>query len=897
MDSSPEPTRPRLVIPYIVLGVSLLVTFLAAAYVAVTAARRDQTRFDNAIDRTQTAIVQRIDTYVNLLKGTAGLFAIDQKITRKQFQAYVERLQFTSRYPGIQGIGVSARIPPGQFNDLIQRMNGEWNGGFHIFPETRFDERHAIIYLEPQNPRNRAAIGYDMFTESRRHAAMEAARDTGEPAMSGKVRLVQELNDARGQAGFLIYVPVYFNNLTPREVGTRRIALAGFVYAPFRGDDLLNGIFGPAHSTGGVNFTIYDGETSDDNDVIHRSDADDPQPIENARFVRTLQVKFLDRPWTIKYRTGSSFETNSLRGLTLMVIALGGIVSCLLFALSASQAASQQRIEKVAEELRASEQALRSTESRFRRLVDSNLIGVVFSSLDGRVIDGNDEYFRIVGRRRDEALAGKVRWDGMTPPEYAHADRRAVSELRAVGVCTPFEKEFIRPEGSRVPVLVGVAMLEGSDNETVAMYVDLTQRKQAEHDILRAKEAAEAAQADAERAQADAEQASRIKDEFLATVSHELRTPLNAILGWSQLLRGQRHDADELKHGLETIERSAKAQAQLIDDLLDVSRIIAGKLRLDMKVVALATVIESALESVRPAADAKGVRLIHRFSEYAVPVHGDPNRLQQIVWNLLSNAVKFTPKGGLVQVAIEHDDSSARIIVSDTGIGIAPGFLPYVFERFRQADASTTRRYGGLGLGLGIVRHLTELHGGTVHAESEGEGRGAKFVITLPLAVAHTNEAPIAPPPLENGVSLRGVRVLLVEDDADARDLVTRVLRECGADVSAAASAAEAMDLFRAGRPDVLVSDIGMPDQDGYALMTQIRALGIESGRHVPAIALTALARPEDRRRAILAGFEVHVAKPVEPAELAAVVAHLAVGKPGGGQLLPSARTPGGGQT
>jgi CheY-like chemotaxis protein len=316
----------------------------------------------------------------------------------------------------------------------------------------------------------------------------------------------------------------------------------------------------------------------------------------------------------------------------------------------------------------------------------------------------------------------------------------------------------------------------------------------------------------------------------------------------------------------------------LIDDLLDVSRIVAGKLRLDVQSVQPAHIVEAAMASVRPAADAKGVRIVHALDPDAGPVNGDPHRLQQIVWNLLSNAVKFTPRGGLVQVALQRSADDVQVTVSDNGIGIAPAFVPYVFDRFRQADASTTRRFGGLGLGLGIARHLAELHGGTMSAKSPGEGKGAVFTLTLPVAVA---KAPVHAPPRRRAQdihSLAGVRVLLVEDDADARDLLIRTLGDAGASVWATSSAAEAIGAFRVQQPDVIISDIGMPDEDGYSLIARIRALGLEHGGAVPAVALTALARPEDRRRAVLAGFQMHVAKPVEPAELTRIVADLVAG-------------------
>jgi PAS domain S-box-containing protein len=383
-----------------------------------------------------------------------------------------------------------------------------------------------------------------------------------------------------------------------------------------------------------------------------------------------------------------------------------------------------------------------------------------------------------------------------------------------------------------------------------------------------------------------AQAANRTKDEFLATVSHELRTPLNAILGWAQLLRSGATEEGEIDRGLETIERNARAQAQLIEDLLDISRIITGKLRLDVRPIELAPVIEAAIDSVRPAAEAKGIRLQTVLDPRAGPVSGDASRLQQVVWNLLVNAIKFTPRGGRVGVELRRVNSHVEIAVSDTGEGIDPEILPQIFDRFRQADASTTRRHGGLGLGLSIVRHLVELHGGTVHAESGGANQGALLTVKLPLAVVRksgepgvhpTAEEPVATPPHANNSVLEGVRVLVVDDEPDARDLLSALLRRSRAEVEAVASAAEALSAIRRARPDVLLSDIGMPDEDGYALIQKVRTLEEETGiGKIPAVALTAFARAEDRRRALMAGFQMHVPKPVEASELTAVVANLA---------------------
>lgn len=385
-----------------------------------------------------------------------------------------------------------------------------------------------------------------------------------------------------------------------------------------------------------------------------------------------------------------------------------------------------------------------------------------------------------------------------------------------------------------------------------------------------------------------AEQANKIKDEFLATVSHELRTPLNAILGWSNILRGGKMDGETSARALETIERNARFQAQLIDDLLDISRIITGKLRLEIQKIELSTVIEAAVDAVRPAADAKNIRLQTLLDSEVGFISGDANRLQQVIWNLLSNAVKFTPKAGRVQVRLERINSHVEITVSDTGEGIAPEFLPFVFDRFRQADQTSTRRQGGLGLGLSIVRQLVEMHGGTVDVQSAGEGKGTSFNVNLPRLIAvpkSEGEKEKRFHPTTDGYvqfdcapELTGLNVLVVDDEADSRELLRMVLEQCGSKVASAGSSAEALQALDKETFDVLISDIGMPEEDGYTLINKIRSLPKEKGGRIPAIALTAYARVEDRVRALNAGFQAHVPKPVEAVELAAIVANLVNG-------------------
>ena len=387
------------------------------------------------------------------------------------------------------------------------------------------------------------------------------------------------------------------------------------------------------------------------------------------------------------------------------------------------------------------------------------------------------------------------------------------------------------------------------------------------------REIAERKRAEQERAEllVREREANRLKDEFLATLSHELRTPLNAILGWTRLLRGRALRETQVESALEKVERNALMQARLVEDLLEVSRITTGKLRLDMRAIDLVALARTAVESIRPAAEARGLTIERDFERAAMPTVGDPDRLQQVIWNLLSNAVKFTPPGGRVRVSLNRRENVDVIVISDSGVGIEPSFLPNVFDTFRQADASATRAHGGLGLGLSIVRHLVEVHGGSVTAESEGRDRGATFIVTLPVRTHKARaDDPGATGELMLGEPLRGVSIVVVDDDLDTRELLQSIMTTAGADVRPAASVDEALALCRDGIPDVIVSDIGMPGRDGYSLMEELTSVAVTVPR--VAIALSAYAAPHDRDRARNAGFHEHVAKPIDPAALVRMI-------------------------
>jgi len=461
------------------------------------------------------------------------------------------------------------------------------------------------------------------------------------------------------------------------------------------------------------------------------------------------------------------------------------------------------------------------------------------------------------------------------PEENARVFRQVVEQLNDVGV---WFGEFSnkKKDGTPFTTFARISALEiAGKKHWLCVQEDVTERKRIEQEreqLLRREQ----------EARSKAEEASRLKDEFLATISHELRTPLNAILGWSRMLREGKLDPGAAEQALEIVVRNANVQSQLIEDLLDVSRIISGKLRLDVRPVELAQVIQTALDSARPAAEARGVQLQSALVPDVGPVRGDAGRLQQVVWNLLSNAIKFTPKGGSVRVTLGRLNSQAEIVVSDTGQGIHREFLPHVFDRFRQADATSTRAHGGLGLGLAIVRHLVELHGGSVQVESPGDEQGATFTVRLPLmalrkgeSAGASNGARAEAPVLDSPPSLEGVRVLVVDDEADTRALLTKVLEQCSAEVKVAATCRDALAMLNEWRPDIIVSDIGMPEEDGYALVRKLRALEDAYVSRIPAVALTAYARSQDRLRALASGYQMHVAKPVEPMELVIVVASL----------------------
>jgi len=520
------------------------------------------------------------------------------------------------------------------------------------------------------------------------------------------------------------------------------------------------------------------------------------------------------------------------------------------------------------EALEVSEAAVGESERQLRTLANAIPLLAWMAEPDGSIFWYNQRWYDYTGTT-PEMMQGWG-WQSVHDPEILP---RVLERWRAsIASGEPFEMEFPlkSSDGEFRSFLTRVTPLRDEDGRVVRWFGTNTDVEE-----LR-------------RALKQAEDANRMKDEFLATLSHELRTPLTSILGWARMLSGGQLNEDHTARALETIERNAKAQSQLIEDILDVSRVITGKLRLEVQPVDLTALIESSINAVLPAAEAKGIRLQRVLDSGASMVSGDPARLQQVIWNLLSNAIKFTPKDRRVQIKLERINSHVEIIVTDDGQGISPDVLPFIFERFRQADSTTTRTHGGLGLGLAIVRHLVEMHGGTVEVESLGEGHGSTFTVKLPLVavrslnVRRASDAERVHPTASNGShfdcppELDGLRLLVVDDEEDTRTLLKIVLEKCGAAVTTASSAHEALAALKEIRPDVLISDLGMPEEDGYALIKKVRALSEADGGNTPSAALTAYARVEDRMKVLRSGFQIHIPKPVEPAELVAVVANLA---------------------
>lgn len=997
-------------IPLFVLIIGLAGTALGAWYVASTTFEKDQARFETEAQDAIEEIERRLTNYESLLRGGAGFFAAEPHVTKGEFAQYVDRLDLPRLYPGIQGIGFSTRVPRTEVAELESEM-AQYYPDFHVWPPVEDEYVHAIQYLEPLDRRNRAAIGYNMFSETTRRRAMERARDSGAPAASGIVQLVQEIDENR-QAGFLIYLPLYETDEIPEDLFGRRRALRGFVYAAFRADDLLADIFGVNQPS--IAFRIFDGPQIDPSRLLHVSPSwAEVERQEDVRYELITRMRVAGRVWTVEVASLPGFVSTDPESSATWIALIGVMLSIVLFVLTRSQTKARIAAEKAAADLRRSERVLRRTEARVRNLIESNIIGIVLGGADGTISEANDAFLSMVGRQNSEVREGDLTLRELSASDPKEVLDYAFTELLRKGKFGPFEHSFRRPSGT-FPALVGMALVDKSPLDWVAFVLDLTDRKHMETQLIEQKEtletlnrvqqvvsaelqvdhvlaavtgaaaslasadeaaffhrdplaesdyvfvspghdrsdgpridrehpvvaqaleesrldgsiredpmgddvlavpvvsrfgtvvgtlvvagsngegfserdrqvvAALSAQAaiavdnarlyeDARRDRNRAEEANAAKDQFLANLSHELRTPMTAIIGWVKMLQIGGLDENEYEEAITAIARSAQAQAQLIEDILDVSRIATGKMKIDRHPLDLRDVVDAAVDSVWPTAEARGIELVCALPEEPVPAEGDSQRLQQVVWNLLSNAVKFTSGGGRIEVDLSRHDEDAVITVSDTGEGIDPTALPFIFERFRQADGTTTRTFGGLGLGLSLVDYLVRAHGGSASAASDGVGKGSRFTVILPVTDSLEPSDVREDSGSKKGLSLAGRRLLVVEDDREVRELVQVILRHAGAEVVSVEDARQAMDHLANQNFDLMLSDIAMPGESGIGLIRKVRSRG-GNALSIPAIALTAYAAEEDRHRILEAGYDGYLMKPLDPSRLVRAIRDL----------------------
>ena len=932
--------RNRVLLPYLILLLGFCFTFVVYYYFYKLTYEQDRIRFNSSVQEIQDQVRLRIATSTALLRAGTGLFAASDFVDAHEFESFVTEIELEKNYPGVEGIGYSVRFDPEDKAQLVTSMKRQGFPNFKVWPDdSPRNEYNAIIYLQPNSIRNQGAIGYDMGTNETRRQAMDAARDSGKPFASGRVHLVQErdLPVVNRQSGFLIYVPVYRKNALLDTEQQRRDALLGFVYSPLRAEDFINAVIGS--KTYDVNFQVYDGtEAKPENLLGSVGNEISAKPT----FTVAKQQDVEGRKWTVAFVTNPSFETHSNKYLLKYTLIFGGLLSLLFAAVTRAEVRARSRAELSADELKKSETTIRSTLQERERAEEAlRTTSEALRDADQRalleyerLLDRIKTFAQALGTARElHAIFSALRqFTNVSVPcngffvslydpvrdvrtccyGWADNEELEVSELppmpvtasgpnsRAVrtgevvitndymrtqqGGVVVGPDNGLRPDSSMAVPMAVMGRIIGtievqSYNKNVYRPEHVTAMGMAANLTAVAIENVRLLELERTARQA-AEESNRLKDEFLATVSHELRTPLTAILGWSRLLEGGTLDDTVTQQAVEVIWRNAKAQAQIVDDILDVSRIITGNLYIDLHPLEVVPVVDNAINVVRPTADAKGIKIEKYFDSAPAMISGDGNRLQQVVWNLLSNAVKFTDSGGRVCVKVARVGGAVEVSVSDTGRGISKEFLPYVFDRFRQADSTTTRQHGGLGLGLAIARHLVEIHGGTINAESRGEGRGATLTIRLPL-IATTAAAKGFVEPEQHKLArspqlLSGLNVLVVDDDSDTLTLMATALKRRHANVTAVSSAGEAIQEITRKRPDVLVSDIAMPDEDGYGLIKKVRSLENGVSENIPAVAITAYAKEEDRERALSAGFQIYLAKPVELTELISVVARAA---------------------
>ena len=819
----PTPSRTR--VPLLVLVTALVASGAVVWLVHVGIAERDEARFRNAVHATSDRMQARLDAYTAVLRaGRAFFIANGMDVDAERFHRFVAEQEVQERYPGIQGVGFSRRLTRDQLDAVVNERRRDGLPDYQVWPMDDRQELHAILFLEPLDRRNRVAMGYDMFTEATRREAMERARDTGKPAASGAITLVQEI-DANKQQGFNLYLPLYEGGVVPATLEERRRKLLGFVYAPFRVDDLLAGIFGTERNHR-VTFSIHDGRRPDA-PVLHVA----ADMTGNARFSGEQELEVGGRTWVLRFESLPSLERASSRWLFPFVVAGALVVSALLFLLAMSQSRAQEQYRV------------------HSRIIDSMTEGVSVSDERGTILYTNPAEDEMFGYARGELIGKPITMQNSYP---ARDNERIVGEviaqLRERGVWTG-EFANVKKDGTAFTTYARISALTlAGKSYWVCVQEDITLRKQAERereDLL-----------ERERA------ANRAKDEFIALVSHELRNPLAPIAAAVELLavRG----VPGIERETRIIERQLRHLRNVVDDLLDVSAITHGGIRLSRQPIQLAAVVADARALAMGDIEDRQHELRIDVPTEGLTVDVDRERMVQVITKLLGNAAKYTDRGGRIEIHARKEADNVVLRVRDNGIGVDPEVLPTLFRPFMQGDRRVEQAKGGMGLGLALVQGLVHAHGGTVEARSEGRGTGSEFIVRLPASPVEV-AAPPQPAP-----SSRKPRVLVVDDNQDAADLLGEVLETAGYEVCVAYHPVRAIELVRDTPADAAILDIGLPEMDGYELATKL------AGTSRPVlIALTGYGRDDDRARSRSAGFAHHFVKPVSPQTILAALAGL----------------------
>jgi len=817
---------------FVVLCASLTLTLVATYGFHRSASEHDVVRMRAAIETTRNLIHNRIETYIAILLATRGLFASETNVGPEQFRAFVDQIDLPHHYPGVQGIGFSLRVRQGEIGSVEQRFRSLGAPDFQVWPNASADEHQPIVMIEPMDRRNHAALGYDMSSEPTRREAMQRACDTGAPAASGKVTLVQEIDQPK-QGGFLIYVPVYAGGKAPATLQERRDALIGFVFSPFRMDDLLAGTFGTElHSH--VAFEVYDAGVTPEA-LLHRSAP--TTASSTGSYLTYTAIDVAGRRWVVRFAPAEGFIAESGRAMVPFVLASGLLVSLALFGLTRARDRSEETLKLHA------------------RMLDTMNEGVSVWDAGGVIAYTNPAQDVMFGYEPDE-LVGKPTAVLLAGPRV-EAEQTVSDVLERLRRSGSWSGEFAtsKKDGSTFVTSVRITGLEFSGTpHWLCVQQDITEQKHAEEDRIRLFNLEQTARAEAEAA-------SRSKDEFLAMLGHELRNPLAPIVTALELIRVR--GVMGISKELDIIERQLRYVVRLVDDLLDVSRITRGKIVLKKLPLDVTSVVTKAVEIASPL-------LEQRRSELTIDVppglivEADEVRLAQVLANLLTNAAKFTDAGGRIRLSGARDGDDVVLRVTDNGIGIPRELLPRVFDLFTQGPR---RSEGGLGIGLTLVRSLVEKHGGTVSATSEGRGLGSEFVVRLPATSPQENEVELSHGQRPRHRVGRRQNVLVVDDNRDAADTLAELLTAYGHEVRTAHDGLQALAVIPTFKPEIAVLDLGLPVMDGYELAMRLRKL-------VPVrlIALTGYGQEHDHVKSRASGFEYHLVKPVDPFELLAAI-------------------------